>query len=322
MSHAPRNRPLDAARPSVVALILNYNGKDVTLETLESFRRVTYPNLDLVVIDNGSTDDSRQAVEEVFPEVRHVSVPENHGISHGMNFGLRHALDGDWDYVLILNNDIEVDPAMVGEMVDAAEADPSVGAVGPKAYYYWDRDTLWSTGGKIRFRESVTAERGDGEADRGQYDRDGEVDYVNGCAMLVRREALEATGPWDATYFLGVEDADWCMRMKEHGWRCWYAHRAVLWHMISQSTGVYKPFRTFHTGRSTALFVRKFAGPWQKLRFLLFAALAIPSAFLRELPRGNQKAALEKLRGYVDGWRTEIPDEPAEQSPEAAGDEG
>lgn len=304
--------------PRVVALVINYNGKDVTLQTLASLVRLDYEPLDLVVIDNGSSDGSWQAVEEQYPQVTQLEVPENHGISHGMNVGIRHALDQGYDYTLILNNDIEVHPAMVTEMVKLAETDERIGAVGPKAYYFGDRERLWSTGGILRWAESVTNERGDREMDRGQFDRDEEVDYVNGCAMLVRRAALERTGFWDATYFLGVEDADWCMRMKRLGYTCWYAHRAKLWHMISHSTGVYKPFRTFQTGRSTAIFVRKHAPLLGWLRFLFFGALAIPAAFVRELPKGNQQAALEKLRGYLDGLSVSIPDEPAVTSPEAS----
>ncbi|MEL7059408.1 MAG: glycosyltransferase family 2 protein [Acidobacteriota bacterium] len=300
-----------AAAPRVVALVLNYNGKDVTLETLASLERLDYQAVDLVMIDNGSTDGSDVAVAAAHPQVVQVRVPDNRGISYGMNFGLRWALERAYDYVLILNNDIEVAPSMLREMVAYAESDPRLGAVGPKAYYFWDRERLWSAGGILRFRESVTRERGDGEIDRGQYDRDSEVDYVNGCAMLVRRAALEATGLWDPTYFLGVEDADWCQRMKRLGWRCGYAHRARLWHMISHSTGVYKPFRTFHTGRSTALFVRRFARPHQWLTFSLFAVASLPLAFLRELPKRNHQAAVSKARGLLEGLRTPMPPPPA-----------
>ena len=103
-------------------------------------------------------------------------------------------------------------------------------------------------------------------------------------------------------YFF-VEDADWCMRMKALGYRCWYAHRARLWHMVSPTTGGYKPGRTFNTGRATAIFIRRFASVWQKLTFFLFLAAAIPAAFLRELPSGNQAAALAKLRGAIAGWK-------------------
>ena len=298
------------SQPKVAALVLNYNGKDVTLLTLESLLAMDYPACDVVVVDNGSNDGSWEAVEEAFPQVRQVKVPENHGISFGMNFGLRWVLEHDHDYALILNNDIEVAPDMLTEMIKVAESDPKIGCVGPKSYYYSDRQRIWSAGGILRFKESVTRERGDGHLDEGQFDEDREVDYVNGCAMLVRREALQQTGLWDPTYFLCVEDADWCVRMKRHGYSCHYAHRAKLWHMISQSTGTYKPGRTFHTGRSTAIFVRRYANSWQWMTFLLFISAAIPAAWVRELFRGNQAAAVAKLRGILAGMRQPLEDPP------------
>ncbi len=301
----------DAPLPRVAAIVLNYNGKDVTLESLESLSQMTYAAFDIVVVDNGSTDGSYESVAEAFPDVSQVQVPDNRGISYGMNFGLRWVLERDYDYALILNNDIGVDPEMLTEMVKVAESDPSIGCVGPKAYYFWDRERIWSVGGFLRFRESVTTERGDGQLDRGQFDRDEEVGYVNGCAMLVRRDALQRTGLWDPTYYLGVEDADWCMRMKRLGYRCFYAHKAKLWHMISQSTGVYKPGRTFHTGRSTAIFVRRYANAWQWLTFLLFITMAIPAAWVRELFKGNQAAAVAKPRGILEGMRLPLSPPPS-----------
>ena len=221
--------------------MLNYNGCEVTLESLASLLRSDYPGLDVLVIDNGSTDDSFEVIRERHPEIGQIRVAENQGISWGLNHGIRWALDQGYDYLLLMNNDIEVAEDMVSRLVEAAEADPRIGCVGPKSYYHSDRERLWSTGGILRFRESVTRERGDGEIDRGQYDRDEEVPYINGCAMLARREAFEQVGLWDPVYYLGVEDADWCVRMKQAGFRCHYAHRAHLWHMISHSIGVYKP---------------------------------------------------------------------------------
>ncbi|HUP21764.1 MAG TPA: glycosyltransferase family 2 protein [Thermoanaerobaculia bacterium] len=298
-------------KPSVVGLVLNYNGRDVTLETLRSLLALEYPNLHLVVVDNGSTDGSFEAIREAFPQVEQVRVRENRGISWGLDHGIQHALERGCDYVLLMNNDIEVDPAMLGELVAAAEADPRAGCAGPKSYYFAERRRLWSTGGILRWRgDSVTRERGDGELDAGQYDRDEEVDYVNGCAMLVRREAVERTGFWDPVYYLGVEDADFCVRMKREGFRCLYVHRARLWHRISHSIGVYRPSRTYHTGRSTAIFLRKYATPWQWTTAVATLLAAIPLAALRELPRGNQGAALQKLRGFVAGLRVELPEIP------------
>jgi GT2 family glycosyltransferase len=98
--------------------------------------------------------------------------------------------------------------------------------------------------------------------------------------------------------------------MKRQGFRCLYAHRARLWHRISHSIGVYKPSRTFHTGRSTAIFLRKYANPWQWTTALLSLSAAIPVAALRELPRGNQRAAFQKLRGFIAGLRADLPEIP------------
>jgi GT2 family glycosyltransferase len=281
----------------VAALVLNYNGRDLTLQTLGSLVRMTYPDYVVAVIDNGSIDGSPAAVAEAFPGVEQVLVAVNEGPAAGVNAGLRWAVRGGFDYILVLNNDIEVAPDLLDRMMEVATADPRVGCVGPKCYYFEDRARLWSAGGRLRFGESVTKERGMGEIDRGQFDRTEEVDYVNGCAMLVPRRVIEEVGLWDPAYFLSVEDADWCQRMKGRGYHCMYAHRAVLWHMVSATVGVYVPSKTFHNGRSTAIFVRRYANLWQWLTFFAWLAIAIPGAWLRELPRGNQAAAVAKLKG-------------------------
>lgn len=294
------------SHPSVVAIILNYNGADLTLESIASMLDSDYPELELLVVDNGSTDDSFERVASTFPEVEQVRQMPNEGVSPGINLGLCRGRELGADYLLVLNNDISVHADMVRHLVELAESDPKIGCVGPKTYYFDDPERLWSAGGKIRFKEAITSERGQGELDRGQYDRDELMGYVNGCCMLIRREALEATGLWNPLYFLGVEDADWCQRMQSHGFTSAYSHKAVLWHKVSQSLGIYNPFRTFYTGRATALFVRLHGGPIQWSSFLFWYTASVPFAFLRELRRGNQKAVMEKLRGVIDGLRVKL----------------
>ncbi len=289
--------------PSVAAIVLSYNGRELTLQSLASLTRMTYPTFDLVVVDNGSTDGTAEAVARDFPEVAQVRTERNLGPAGGLNLGSRWALERRYDYLLLLNNDIEVDPAMLDELVRVAESDPAIGCVGPKIFYHGERERLWSAGGVIRFKESVTRERGMNQVDRGRFERTEEVDYINGCAILVPRRVMAEVGLWDPMFFLAVEDADWCMRARARGYRCYYAHRALLWHMVARSTGVYSPGKTFHTGRSSAIFVRRYAGPWQWLTFVLFLAAALPVAFLRELPRGNARAAVAKLRGVIEGLR-------------------
>lgn len=295
----------------VAAIVLNYNGKDVTLQALESLTAMNYLAYELVVVDNGSTDGSKEAIEAAYPEITVLRTEVNLGPTGACNLGVAWALERDFKYFLILNNDIEVDPSMLCHLVEVAESEESIGIVGPKAYYFWERERIWSAGGRIRFREAITRERGDGEIDRGQYDRDEEVDYINGCAMLVDRRVMEEVGPWDPLFHLAVEDADFCTRAKKQGYRCFFAHRARLWHMVSWAVGHYTPGRTFNTGRATALYVRRYARWWQWATSLFFMALSLPLAFLRELRRGNQRAVVAKARGFWVGFRTPMPSPPS-----------
>lgn len=292
--------------PRVAAIVVNYNGKDITLQAVESLRRMTYPNFDLVVLDNASTDGSPEALAAAWPDLKQIRVEVNRGSSSGYAAGFRWAFENGYDYVLLLNNDIEVEPDMLDELVKVAESDPRIGCVGPKCYFHGDRQRLWSAGGVLRFRESITRERGYGEIDRGQYDRDAEVDYVNGCAILIRRAAAEAAGMWDSIFYICVDDADFCTRVKRKGFRCLYAHRAVLYHMVAFTTGGYSPNRNFQFGRSGAIYVRRYAKPWNWLTYLAFTAAAFPVAWLRELRKGNQAAVVAKLKGIREGMRTEV----------------
>lgn len=289
--------------PKVVAIVLNFNGKEVTLPAIASLAAMDYSCLEILHVDNGSTDGSFEAVAEAFPDVAQVRIEENRGVVHGINTGMTVALERGADYLLILNNDIEAERSMLRELVAIAESDATIGCVGPKIYYHSEPGRLWSAGGVIRFKESVTRERGMGEIDRGQYDRDEEVPYVNGCAMLARRSVVEEVGLWDPLFHLAVDDADWCMRMKRVNYRCYYAHKAVLRHKVAYTVGGYRATRTFYNGRSAALFVRRYGGFREWCTFLLFTAAALPIAFVRELPKGNHGAVVAKLRGVVSGLR-------------------
>lgn len=301
---APPLSPITA--PRVAAMVVNYNGKDVTLAAVRSLRAMDYPAFDVVVFDNASTDGSVEALAAAFPGLALARTEINRGSSGGYNLAMRWALERGYDFVLLLNNDIEVEPEMLTEMVRVALGDGRIGAVGPKCYLHADRSRLWSAGGELRFRESITRERGYGAIDRGQFDRDGEVDYVNGCAILIRAVAAREAGLWDDVFHICVDDADFCTRLKQRGWRCFFAHRAVLYHRVAYTTGGYKPARNFEFGRSSAIYARRYAGPFDWLTFLGFLLASFPVAWVREARHGNQAAAVAKLRGVWAGLRETI----------------
>jgi GT2 family glycosyltransferase len=294
------------------AVLVNWNGADLTLQTLASLDRAQgRERLRVVVVDNGSTDGSAARLRRERPDVELLATGRNLGFAGGNDLGLRLVLaDPRIARVLLLNTDVEVDPGFLPPLVDAL-ADPRVAAAGPKIFYFDPPDRLWAAGGSLRIRETVTVERGRGRPDGPELSRPGDVTYLTTCCLLVRREALTAVGLLDPVFFLNVEDADWCRRALDLGWRLRYVPESRIWHKVAASTaGGYTPAKTFHTGRSNALYVRRHGGPAGLARFLAANLATLPWALLRELPRGNARAVLAKARGVLRGLRDPLPAPP------------
>jgi len=308
----------DLEAPGALVL-LNWNGADDTLATLRSLTRARPPaggSFRIFLVDNGSTDDSvarfRQARGDgPLPPFELIEIGENLGFAGGNLVGIRRALeDPEIAWVLLLNTDVEVDPGFLPPLVEACR-DPGVGAAGPKIFYFEPSDRLWAAGGRLRLRETVTEEWGRGEPDGSRWSRPRDVTYLTTCCLLMPRDALERVGAPDPVFFLNVDDADWCRRALEAGYRLRYEPRSVLWHKVAASTGGgYTPFKTFHTGRSNALYVRRHHGPAGVLVFLLWNLAALVAAAVRELPRGNLKAVWGKARGVWRGLRDPLPEPP------------
>ncbi|HIP87591.1 MAG TPA: glycosyltransferase family 2 protein, partial [Anaerolineales bacterium] len=182
--------------PRVTAIVVNWNGLEDTIACLASLAEVDYPSLEVVVVDNGSTDGSPALLRQRFPRLALLETGENLGYAGGNNVGVRYVLERGADYVLLLNNDTEVAPGFLRRLVEVAEADPRVGVVGPTIYYYDRPDVVWSAGGAIDWRRGRAWMMGLDERDRGQFGTaPREVNFVTGCAMMVRRETVERAGP-------------------------------------------------------------------------------------------------------------------------------
>ena len=245
----------------VAIVIVNWNGLADTVEVLSELDKLEGPPLHRIVVDNGSTDDSVEVLRRDHPEVHLVETGENLGFAGGNEVGIRWAFEHlEFGFVLLLNNDVELSPGLLLPLL-AACRDPHVGAAGPKIFYYEQRDMIWAAGGALRLRETVTEEFGKGHPDGPHFNVAKDVTYLTTCCILVPRDALERVGLFDPVFFIGVEDADWCHRAIEAGYRIRYVPAARLWHKVAVATGGgYTPFKTFHTGRSNALFVRRHFG--------------------------------------------------------------
>ncbi len=303
------------------AILVNWNGADDTLATLASLDRATgRERLRVVVVDNGSSDGSAARLRRERPDVELLETGANLGFAGGNDAGLAHVLaDRRIARVLLLNTDVEVDPGFLAPLA-AACAEPGVAAAGPKIFYLDPPDRLWAAGGRLRIRETVTVEFGRGRPDGPQFSRPADVTYLTTCCLLVRREALEAVGPLDPTYFLNVDDADWCRRALDLGLRLRYVPESRIWHKVASSTaGSYTPTKTFHTARSNALYVRRHGGILGLAGFLAANLVALPVAWLRELPRGNVRAVAAKARGLLRGLTDPLPAPPRLAVPGAPG---
>lgn len=300
----------DPAAPVAVVLV-NWNGAGDTLATLASLDRVRDAHLRPLVVDNGSSDDSVARLKAARPDLPLIETGANLGFAGGNLAGLRHALaDPAVGWALLLNTDVEVDPGFLGPLL-AACLDPEVGATGPKIFYLDPPDRLWAAGGRLRLRETVTKELGRGQLDRPRWSRPADVTYLTTCCLLVPRDALERVGPPDPVFFINVDDADWCRRALDAGYRLRYVPDSRIWHKVAAATsGAYTPTKTFHAGRSNALYVRRHASLLGLALFLLANLLTLPLALLREIPRRNAKAVLAKARGLLAGLRAPLPPPP------------
>jgi GT2 family glycosyltransferase len=223
------------APPRILVLILTWNGRALTEVCVESVLQQTGPRFDVLVVDNASTDGTAAALQERFGDHIEVLVTDRNLLfAGGMNAGLERALVQGYDWVLLMNNDTRVDPGMLAALLDAATADPRIAAVGPKIYFWDPPDVLWFAGGELPLWRGWSRHRGLRERDRGQHDTARDVDYLTGCAFLVRRSRRCAMWVSSTPAFaMYAEDADWCFRAREQGWRLVYAPGARMWHRVS-----------------------------------------------------------------------------------------
>lgn len=310
MTEALPGRSPEKGRIAVV--LINWNGAADTLATLASLDGCAEARrLRLLVVDNGSSDDSVERLRAARPGIELIETGKNLGFAGGNQVGIAKALeDPEIDWILLLNTDVEVDPGFLSPLLEAC-ADGQVGAAGPLIFYYERRDLIWAAGGRLRWRETVTEEWGNRQPLKPRFAEPADVTYLTTCCLLVPRDAMLEVGPLDPVYFINVDDADWCRRAAAAGYRLRYVPESRIWHKVAASTGGgYTPTKTFHTGRGNAIFVRRYGGPLARLIFVAANLAVLPVAWARERRRGNARAVQAKARGLWRGLFDPLPPPP------------
>ncbi len=291
--------------PLVCAVVLNLNGKVLLAETLESMSKMTYPNLRTLVVDNGSNDGSQQMVRERFPGVTLIENGTNLGFGGGNNVGMRDALRSNAEWIILLNNDIAVDPSMLTELMEVAQTGDTIGVLSPKIYYFSEGKKIWYAGGKVNFWTGIISHRGLRQTDTGQFDRVEDTEYITGCAFLVRSAALAKVGLFDPVYHpIYSEDADLSERIRRAGYRLVYVPRAVLWHKVSAfSGGGLTPFKTQLKVEHNLIFFKRYAR-WYHWCTIPLCVGAMTLVFVaKELLKGNFGIIAALGRGFAGAVR-------------------
>ncbi len=250
------------ASPLVYAVTVNWNRPDDTLECLSSLRAQTYPNLRLIVVDNGSTDRSIHLISENFPGVELIANQTNLGFAGGYNTGIRKALESGAEYVFIVNNDTTLDHYTIECLMRYAH--PENGILAPLVYYASHPQRIWSAGGKLNRWNLEIIRRWDGLLDPGGWPEWVEQDFVTGCAMLFPRQTLESVGLFDDRFWFTYEDSDLCYRVRAAGKRILMIPGAQIWHKVAQSSGGKgSPMERYWMAYSSILFFKKHARIYQ-----------------------------------------------------------
>ena len=265
----------------VAVVVLNWNGLAETIECLESLHQSDYPRLEVIVVDNGSTDGSCPAIKERFPDVCLIENQSNWGFVRGNNRGMADGLERGADLLFVLNNDTILRPDCITELVNAIEGDPTIGIVGPLMQRTLRPDLVDMGGdfnfwtGDVRLRHFVLS-IGGGDVQP--------IDYVWGCGLMVRAEVVQSIGLFAERYGAYYEDADFCMRARAVGYRTVVATRAWMVHKVGRSGEKRFLWQTHMRLRNHVLFFLSHARPHHYLSL-------VPALFLYQIPLMLVRAA-------------------------------
>jgi GT2 family glycosyltransferase len=298
---------MTVSRPLISVIVVNWNGAAFLEECVASIVGQSYPRIEAIVVDNGSTDGSVELVKQRFgARVRLIESPTNRGFAGGNNLAIRIA---EGAYVALLNSDATADARWVATLVDAAETDPRIGMCASRIYLQGSPRVLDSAG-LLLSRDGIGRGRGRLQRDQGQFSTAEDVLLPSGCAALYRRAMLDEIGLFDEDFFAYCDDTDLGLRARLAGWRCRYVPDAIVHHRYSASTAPHSAFKAFQVERNRVWIVVKYFPPGLMVTSVAYTllryALQAYGAFSRKgaagrLAEGTSVAAIGGLlvRAYA-----------------------
>lgn len=290
------------SQPKVLAVVLNWQQPETTIACVRSLQAMEPPLPEIVVVDNGSRDESAKILSAALGPDTLILLPENLGFAGGMNAGLSHAQEHQFDFALLMNNDAFPAADMLNRLLAAVE--PDIGLYSPMIFYEEAPETIWFGGGSRHPALLELRQRGRGEKfDPAAYpSRD--VDYLLGTCLLVDISAVNKVGLLDERFFMYYEDLDWSIRFQQHRYRLRIVSEAHLFHQVALSSGgTDSPARRYYLARSSILFFQRYARLGRPFLIYLFRLGSALKMVMRLSLTGQMDSARAYIRGLRDGIR-------------------
>jgi GT2 family glycosyltransferase len=285
--------------PKVSIILVNYNQPEVTYECLKSIKTLEYPNYEVWVVDNDSKIEKRINTV-LFPDVNYIQSDTNLGFSGGNNLAIKRC---SGDYILLLNNDTEVEAELLNILLDTFPKHPEAGIVSPKIVFYQTNTIQYAGTGAINPLTCRGNTIGYKETDLGQFDQIRKTDLSHGACMMIKREVIEKIGLLSEEYFLYYEEYDFCEMAKKAGFDIYFNGLTKVFHKESISVGKMSPLKSYYMSKNRVLFAKRNFKGWQKvLSMVYYYLLALPKNVLVETLRGRYNNSRAALKGAFDSF--------------------
>jgi GT2 family glycosyltransferase len=257
---------------SVYVIILNYNHLEDLKETIGSFLTQDYSKMQLIVSDNGSSDDSLIWLKQNHPKIICIENGENLGWAEGNNVGIRYALDNEADYILLANNDLSFeDPSIISSLIPAFDGIPNLGIIGPSQNSYFDKSKVVNQGWIMYPKAKHIFNTHRNNLDTSNIPANYKIiDNVSGSFMIIKRDVFKDIGEIDSALFLYAEDADFSIRAWAKGWISLVDKEVTIFHKISATSGINSPLKIYYMTRNLIYLTRKHEAQQSSYTFFVF----------------------------------------------------
>lgn len=263
--------------PLVYIIILNWNGKDLTKECVESLLKVEYDNYKILVVDNGSSDGSVGVLLKRFTDIEVLELDDNFGYADGNNAGFRSLKKNKPKYIIFLNNDTLVDANFIEPLIKPLEVNQQNGQTVPKIYYANERNTIWYAGGKVNLWIGKISHIGIRRSDSSKYSHIKKTGYATGCCFAIRYDDFAQYNGFDTTFPMYAEDVDLSLRIRNDGKNVLFIPESKVWHKVSSSLGGEFSFRKFwRKYKGNLILFKKHTYILQRVTIMLSWIILIP----------------------------------------------